>query len=180
MSAGTAYWQDGLSAAEVVDIIAAQWAEEAFCQLEKVEAVKLDRATAAWLAGLQAQPESLWPRGRVFHTAAEVRWEPSSEMSGTFRAMVVSEESLAALGESWRRHDFDEVVEGRALLWGERRKGDAFWKEERIPKPLTYTVAWSEDKPMAALETRDYFQRGVIRLTRFVRVVAIPRPEVKP
>jgi len=180
MTIGKAYWKEGLSRAEVVRVLADHWADGAFCQLEKVEAVKLDNAGGEWLSELKSRPELLWQRGRVFHSTAEVRWEPCPNGPDRFRAMLVAEDAIAPPGDGWSTHHFDEVRENRVLLWGERRPGDHYWREERIPNPLAYPVEWTEEKTMAAIETRDYFQSGVIRLTRFVRVVSIPRPEVKP
>jgi hypothetical protein len=153
---------------------------DAFCELEKVEAVKLEKVAPGWLAELQSDQKNLWPRGRVFHASVEIRWEPWSSRQDSFRAMVVTETNRAPGGDGWTKHDFDEVIETRVLLWGERKKGDSYWKEERIPRPLQYPVQWSEAEPMAAIEARDYLQGGVIRLTRFVRVMPVCKPEDEP
>jgi hypothetical protein len=179
MSAGCTWWRDDVARESVVNILAAQWKINAFCQLERVESVRLERATTVWLNELQTAPDRLWPQGRMFHAAVEVRWEPARGERAMFQVLLVGDEQLTSPGDGWAGDVFEVGPERQALLWGERRPGDEAWREDRIPRSQHYPVEWSVDRPMVAIVTRDYMQGGIVRLTRFLRVQAVARPEVE-
>lgn len=182
MAEGYAYWRvKPASLAELGRVIAAHWPRRGpvYRWQEKLNDGRLEEVDAAWQGGLLADPPTadIWPRGRVFHAGAEVRWEATDAAVTRFQVYVLQEQEGRPAEGEWESQAFAVDAEQDIYLWGERKKENEPWIETRIPHPLDYPVAWSQRKTGAALRGRCYRQHGIVRLTRLtdVQAVALPR-----
>ncbi len=136
---------------------------------EQIDNLEFEQVDASWLEGL---PAGLWPQGRVFGPNAEVRWWMTDE--GNFDVLILSETRLEFSGKGWNEQQMEVSGEYGLYLWGERKPGDPYWIETRIPRPLRYPVDEQEwqQHPLLYVKVvaRDYVENGVVRLTRLVRL----------
>ena len=136
---------------------------------EQIDDLEFKQVDASWLEGL---PAGLWPQGRVFGPNAEIRWWMTDE--GNFDVLILSETCLEFSDEGWNEQQMEVSDEYGLYLWGERKPGDPYWIETRIPRPLHYPVdeqEWQQHPlPYVKVVARDYAENGVVRLTRLVRL----------
>lgn len=101
----------------------------------------------------------LWPEGRLFNQALDLRWERRS--NGTTHLVVIADAD--ALPAPFRTPALvpltlvvrpgDDGSPQHLLLWGERT-GEGDWREGRIPDISRFYPAWKG--PWAAIAARTY------------------------
>jgi hypothetical protein len=169
--------REAATAAQLLSQMAAltdDWNRPAYRYQERLDDVELDYADVAWAEQLAAGAATLWPAGRVFCPAGEVRWEA---IESGYAVQVIAENDLALPEAQWDRTTFERVeTEQRLYLWGERKRKDKAWIETRIPRPLRYPAPWSQKQKMVAVRGKTYRQNGITKLTRLIWVEALPNP----
>jgi hypothetical protein len=199
MSEGYLYHRcEPAAAAQLRSLLATlleKWPNQAYRYQERLDDIELERADPAWLDQLITDPSLLWPIGRVFCQAGEVRWEVADEgytiqatpdsgrnlpQSDRYHVQVITENDPGLSETEWDRLDFKEVGDEKdSYLWGERKGEGEVWLEMRIARPLRYPATWSQEQAIVAVRSKTYRQNGVIKLTRLTGVKARPDPKDK-
>lgn len=160
---------------ELVRLLREQPGSPAWRLQEQTDSLEFQQADTTWLEEL---PVGLWSEGRVFGPRAEVRWWTADD--GGFEVLVVSEVELRLSGEEWSEQQMEVSDQYHLYLWGERKPGDDYWIETRIPRPLHHPVdeqEWQKQPlPYVAAVARDYAENGIVRLTRLVRLESVSLP----
>jgi len=178
MTKGYLYcYRKSATAAQLLSQLAAltdDWNLPAYRYQERLDDVELDWADAVWAERLATGTAILWPVGRVFCPAGEVRWEATEN---GYAVQVVTENDLGLPETEWERTTFEQVDEEQSyFLWGECRQEGRPWVEMRIPRPLCYPAKWSQEQTMVATQGKTYQQHGIVRLMRLTGVKALPNP----
>jgi len=106
-----------------------------------------------------------YEEGRIFATAAELRWQRSA--SGTFALLLLTEDESCVpaawtrLGAGWLARPAEQPIP----LWGERQAGWPHWIEVRIPRALVYPV----DKTTGSVHIRWVAYYDAQDTPRFIR-----------
>lgn len=126
--------------------------------LESPDAVQFD-----WLTG--TADVRGWPGGRAFGSMGELSWRREGGL--THAVLVTDRDDLPSMfeeaasgnvGTMWLHAAEDSRLE-RAQLWGTKQP-DGFWREARIPGPLSYPIEPGKAGAAAALLIRRYTDAG--------------------
>lgn len=174
MSEAATIWR-----AEVPDVRALTdaWAAAApdWVYAERLEDLTLCRA------GALLPQLSLWPCGRAFNAALELRWQ---ETPGGYRLTLLAEAKILSLlvDPAWQTELVcDQVTPRFILLWGEYdRQGESqTWSTTQIPRPLAYPVDGQQER--VRLAGVDYRRQGVVVATRLCGLAGDSAPvEAQP
>lgn len=101
-----------------------------YALLRRADDVRLVSLEEALAAGLLAVA---WSSGHVFNAERALEWEWGV---GGYELRLLTEGALPAGWEACGRYEVGAEV--KLLLFGERRPGQAAWREARIPRDLRY------------------------------------------
>jgi hypothetical protein len=118
---------------------------------------------------------TLWPEGRAFGLAVEIRWQQTEK--GLYNLMLLSEVQRE-LGEDWSRQQFqvhDQGPDGKPLriyLWGTWQPKMNAWIEVRIPRILPYPKIPSDISKRHRIYVMavEYTQKGIVRFIRWKKL----------
>jgi len=122
---------------------------------------------------------TLWPEGRAFGLAVEIRWQQIEK--GLYNLMLLSEIQWE-LGDDWSKQQCqvrDRGYDGKPLqiyLWGTWQPAMNAWIEVRIPRMLPYpkippNISKRHRIYVSAIE---YAQKGMVRFIRWKKLDTEP------
>ncbi|MBI4494824.1 MAG: hypothetical protein HY690_18780 [Chloroflexi bacterium] len=110
---------------------------------DRVELVALQRALEDELLA------AAWPAGHAFNARCEVQW---TRRGDGYELRLLAEAAPPAGWEACGRYEVGEEV--ALLLFGQRKPGQACWRETRIPRELSYPVAGTGRARLVAVPYR--------------------------